>query len=102
MRSTVITKKRGVHNHEMEKLMHISMEYQIQKRTYLSLFTVQTKDRSLFQTMKERAGEDYSQEYVASTSWFKRFKDRFQMHSVRVTGESARKLIDTLDGKKYG
>ena len=34
--------------HEMEKLLHVWMEDQIQKRTPLSLFTVQTKARSLF------------------------------------------------------
>lgn len=104
MRSTVITKQRSGHIHEMEKLLYIWMEEQIQKRTPLSLFTVQMKARSLFQTLKERAGEDDSQEFVASTGWFQRFKKRFQMHSVRVTGEAAsadeegaRKFVDSLD-----
>ena len=78
MRSTVITKQRSGHIHEMEKLLYIWMEEQIQKRTPLSLFTVQMKARSLFQTLKERAGEDDSQEFVASTGWFQRFKKRFQ------------------------
>uniref|UniRef100_A0A8C4NEI8 HTH CENPB-type domain-containing protein n=1 Tax=Eptatretus burgeri TaxID=7764 RepID=A0A8C4NEI8_EPTBU len=62
------------------------------------------KARSLFQTLKECAGEDYSQEFVASTGWFKRFKERFQMNNVRVTGEAAsadeegaRKFVDSLD-----
>ena len=83
MRSTVITKQRSGNNHDMYKLLHIWMEYLFQKQTSLiSLFTVQTNGISLFQTLKERAREDYSQEFVASTSWFKRFKDRFQMHSV--------------------
>jgi len=88
----------------MEKLLHVWMEDQIQKRTPLSLFTVQTKARSLFQTLKERAGENYSQEFVASTGWFKRFKKRFQIHNVRVTGEAAsadeegaRKFVESLD-----
>ena len=44
--------------------------------------------RSLFWTSKERAGDDYSQEFVASTDWFKRFKKGFQFHNVRVTGEA--------------
>ncbi|XP_066228014.1 putative CENPB DNA-binding domain-containing protein 1 [Saccopteryx leptura] len=89
MRSTVITKQRSGPIHEMEKLLYIWMEDQIQKQTRLSLFNVQMKAQSLFQTLKERAGEDYSQEFVASTGWFQRFKKRFQMHSVRVTGEAA-------------
>ncbi|XP_066093617.1 putative CENPB DNA-binding domain-containing protein 1 [Saccopteryx bilineata] len=82
MRSTVITKPRSRPIHEMKKLLYIWMEDQIQKRTPLSLFTVQMKARSLFQTLKECAGEDYSQEFVASTGWFQRFKERFQMQCL--------------------
>ncbi|KAM8769930.1 putative CENPB DNA-binding domain-containing protein 1 [Rhynchonycteris naso] len=65
MRSTVLTKHRSGPIHKMEKLLYIWMEDQIQKRTPLSLFTVQRKARSLFHTLKERAGEDDSQEFVA-------------------------------------
>ncbi|XP_060771024.1 tigger transposable element-derived protein 1-like isoform X4 [Neoarius graeffei] len=103
MRSTVITKQRTGPIHEMEKLLHVWMEDQIAKRTPLSLFTIQTKARSLFQTLKARAGEDYSQEFVASTGWFKRFKKRFELHNIRVTGEAAsadegaRKFTKILD-----
>ncbi|XP_028664019.1 putative CENPB DNA-binding domain-containing protein 1 [Erpetoichthys calabaricus] len=86
LRSTVITKQHTGPIHEMEKLLNIWMEDQIQKQTPLSLFTVQSKARSLFGTLKEHAGEDYSQEFVASTGWFKK---RFQLHNVRVTGEAA-------------
>ncbi|XP_064090764.1 tigger transposable element-derived protein 1-like [Macrobrachium nipponense] len=104
MRSTVITIQRTGPIHEMEKLLHVWMEDQIQKRTPLSLFTVQMKARSLFQTLKERAGVEYKQEFLASVGWFKRFKKRFQLHSVRVTGEAASadeegasKFVDSLD-----
>ncbi|KAI5626234.1 hypothetical protein C0J50_14224 [Silurus asotus] len=101
MRSTVITKQRSGHIHEMEQLLYIWMEEQIQKRTPLSLFTVQMKARSLFQTLKERAGEDYySQEFVASTGWFQRFKKRFQMHSGEAASadeEGTCTFVDSLD-----
>ncbi|XP_076054507.1 putative CENPB DNA-binding domain-containing protein 1 [Oratosquilla oratoria] len=82
MQSTLLTKQRFGPIHEMEKLLHIWMEDQIKKRTPLSLFTVQTKTKSLFQTLKERSGEDYSQYFLASTGWFKRFKNTFQLHNV--------------------
>ena len=59
---------------------------------------------SIFTTLKERAGEDYTQEFTASTGWFKRYKKRFQLHNVRITGEAAsadeegaKKFIETLD-----
>ena len=74
MKSTVITKQRTGPVHEMEKLLSIWMENQIQKRTPLSLFTIQSKARSIFETLKERAREDYNVEFSASTGWVKRFK----------------------------
>nr|XP_033800018.1 tigger transposable element-derived protein 1-like [Geotrypetes seraphini] len=104
LRSTVITKQCTGPFHEMEKLLNIWMEDQIQKQTPLSLFIVQSKARSLFGTLKKCAGEDYSQEFVASTGWFKRFKNRFQLHNVWVTGEAAsadeegaKKFVDSLE-----
>ncbi|XP_039593984.1 CENPB DNA-binding domain-containing protein 1-like [Polypterus senegalus] len=104
LRSTVITKQRTGPIHEVEKLLNIWMEDQIQQQTPLSLFTIQSKARSLFETLKECAGEDYSQEFVASTGWFKRFKKIFQLHNVRVTGEAASadeegasKFVDSFD-----
>ena len=98
MRATVITKQRIGPIHEMEKLLFLWMEDQIQKRTPLSLLTVQSKARSLFDTLKERAGKDYTQTFIASTGWFKRFKRRFNLHSVRVTGESASADVKGAEG----
>ncbi|XP_076032978.1 putative CENPB DNA-binding domain-containing protein 1 [Oratosquilla oratoria] len=72
MRSTVIYKKRMEPIHEMEKLLSVWMEDQIQKTSPLTLFTVQTKAKSLFETLKERARDEYTQDFVASTGWFKR------------------------------
>ena len=76
VQSTTITKQRTGPVYEMETMLYIWMEDQIQKRTPLSLFTVQTEVRSLFQSLKERTGDDCSQEFVASTGWFKRFKKK--------------------------
>ncbi|XP_068218893.1 tigger transposable element-derived protein 1-like [Palaemon carinicauda] len=104
LRSTIITKQRTGPIHEMEKVLHVWIEDQIKKQIPLSLLTVQTKARGLFQKLSERAGEDYSQEFVASTGWFKRFKKRFQLHNILFTGESAssneeeaRKFVDDLN-----
>ncbi|XP_064101295.1 tigger transposable element-derived protein 1-like [Macrobrachium nipponense] len=59
-----------------------------------------TKARSLFETLKKCAGEDYNQEFLASVSWFKRFKNRFQLHNVRVTGEAT--SADEEGATKFG
>jgi hypothetical protein len=84
----------------MEKLLFMWMEDLIQKNTPMSLHTVQAKARSLFQSLKSRAGDDYAEDFQASTGWFKRFKKRFALHNVHVTGEAgsadedgAKKLI---------
>ncbi|CAI9714928.1 Hypothetical predicted protein [Octopus vulgaris] len=85
MRSTVITKQRTGSIQEMEKFPQIWIEDQIPKPASLSRFTQQSKARSLFQALKERSGEEYSQEALASTSLSKSFKETFQLHNVRVT-----------------
>ncbi|XP_064099524.1 tigger transposable element-derived protein 1-like [Macrobrachium nipponense] len=77
MRSTVITKQQSGPIHEMEKLLNVWIESQLQKRVPLSLHILQTKALSIFKTLKERAGADYTQEFSASTGWFKRFKKNF-------------------------
>ncbi|XP_068605023.1 tigger transposable element-derived protein 1-like [Brachionichthys hirsutus] len=93
MHSTVITKQRTGPIHEMEKLLHAWIEEQIRNRTPVSLLTVQAKARSLFQTLKERAGRSYGREFVASTGWFKRFERRFRLQNVRLGS-----FVDELDG----
>ncbi|XP_067943322.1 tigger transposable element-derived protein 1-like [Watersipora subatra] len=78
------------------------MENEIQKQTPLSLLTIQTKARSLYETIKEDAGDDCIVEF--STNMFTRLKKHFKLHSVRVTGETAstdgeggKKFVDNLD-----
>ena len=65
---------------------------------------MQTKARSLLQTLKEHARKDNGQEFVPNTGWFKRFKKRFQFQNVQVTRkaviadeEEADKLVDNRD-----
>ncbi|XP_029633925.1 uncharacterized protein LOC115209617 isoform X1 [Octopus sinensis] len=100
MKSTILTKQRQGPIHEMEKLLFMWMKDLIQKKTPISLLTVQTKARSLFQTLKSRSGYDYAQDFQASKGWFMRFKKRFALHNVRVAGstdEGAQKFVDRFD-----
>lgn len=104
IKSTILTKQRQGPIHEMEKLLFMWMEDLIQKNTPMSLHTVQAKARSLFQSLKSRAGDDYAEDFQASTGWFKRFKKRFALHNVHVTGEAgsadedgAKKFVDSFD-----
>uniref|UniRef100_A0A8C9W2M3 HTH CENPB-type domain-containing protein n=1 Tax=Scleropages formosus TaxID=113540 RepID=A0A8C9W2M3_SCLFO len=102
LKATIITKKRQGPIDEMEKLLVTWMEDQTQKRVPLSLLTIQAKARSLFEALKERAGDGYTQTFTASHGWFQRFKNRYNLRSVKVSGESAsadallHRYVDTL------
>jgi hypothetical protein len=61
------------------------MEDQIKKRAPLSLMTVQTKARSLFEAIKGKYSDPYAK-FVASNGWFNR-KARASFHNVKVSCE---------------
>ncbi|XP_014774300.1 uncharacterized protein LOC106872008 isoform X1 [Octopus bimaculoides] len=100
MKSTILTKQRQGPIHEMEKLLFMWMKGLIQKKTPISLLTVQTKAKSLFQTLKSRSGDDYTQDFQASKGWFIRFKKRFALHNVCVIGEAG--SADEEGAQKFG
>lgn len=45
-------------------------------------------------SVKEHAEGDYSQGFVANTCWLKKFKKRFKIHNVRMSGEAASKFFE--------
>ncbi|XP_066203011.1 putative CENPB DNA-binding domain-containing protein 1 [Saccopteryx leptura] len=69
MRSTVITKQRSRPIHEMEKLLYIWMEDQIQKRTPISLFTVQIDEDEKSISDSENACWRRLQSRICSKHW---------------------------------
>ena len=75
------------------------MEDLIQKNTPISLHTVQAKARSLVKNLKSRAGCDNEEEFPASNGWFSRFKKRFALHNVRITGEAG--SSDVVGAQKF-
>uniref|UniRef100_K7GEK8 HTH CENPB-type domain-containing protein n=1 Tax=Pelodiscus sinensis TaxID=13735 RepID=K7GEK8_PELSI len=89
MKSKILTKQRAGPILEMEKLLVLWMEDQIEKRTPLSLMTIQAKAHSLFEDLNKKEGYDYDQTFTASHSWFNRFKMRPNLHNVKLSGEAA-------------
>ncbi|XP_075070462.1 putative CENPB DNA-binding domain-containing protein 1 [Mixophyes fleayi] len=69
----IITRQRKGLIHEMEKLLAIWFDDQLQKRMPMSLFIIQAKARSIFDTLKEREGEESTETFMASHGWFQRF-----------------------------
>lgn len=64
--------------------------------------TITAKAKSLFAMLKEKAGPNYSFEFTASSGWFKRFKNLFSLHNMKVSRESAdvkaaEQFLETLD-----
>ncbi|XP_066950700.1 tigger transposable element-derived protein 1-like [Macrobrachium rosenbergii] len=87
--STLISKKRIGPLEEMEQLLVTWMEDQIQKRMPLSLLTIQTKARMLFDELKKNYDDNHNKSFVASAGWFHRFKNHHNFHSVKISGEAA-------------
>lgn len=71
LQQLLLKKKRQGPIHEMEKLL---MENVIKKCTPISLLTIQSKAKSLFNTLKEWEGEDYKENYQAKNRCFQHFK----------------------------
>ncbi|KAK8743629.1 hypothetical protein OTU49_001173, partial [Cherax quadricarinatus] len=82
MKSTIITKKRGDPVAQMEKMLTVWLEDYRQKKVNVMLSEVQRKVKSLFNMLIQLAGEGYNQEFIASDGWFRRFRQRCQIHLV--------------------
>lgn len=56
----------------------------------ISLNIIQFKVKQLFNKLKEENGEEsHNVEFNANRGWFERFKNRFNFHNIKVTGEAA-------------
>ncbi|XP_032090728.1 tigger transposable element-derived protein 1-like isoform X2 [Thamnophis elegans] len=100
----IITRQRKGLIHETEKLLMLWIEDQIQKRIPISLPLIQAKARSIFATLKERAGEECTETFTASRGWFMRFQRRFNYHTMHPPGEAegadeiaAQRFLDYFD-----
>ena len=90
IKSTIITKQREGPIAEMEKMLYTWLEDNRQRNVKMMLRGVQSKATSLFKMVKERAGEESAHiEFIASDGWFRRFRERYQVHYVISKGEAA-------------
>jgi len=102
-KATRLTKIREGSISCMEKLLMTWIEDQTQKGIPLSTMTITTKAKSLFVMLKEKAGLD-DVEFTASSRWFQPFKNRYSLHNVKMSSESAsadvkaaEEFLETLD-----
>jgi len=87
--SNKINRTRNPLMENMEKMLCLWIEDQNQRRVPVSLSIIQFKAKSLFSKLKEEIGEEsHNIEFNASRGWFERFKNRFNFHNIKVTGEA--------------
>ncbi|XP_058413362.1 activity-dependent neuroprotector homeobox protein 2 isoform X3 [Diceros bicornis minor] len=104
LKAMKLTKIREGPISDMEKLLMTWIEDQTQKHIPLSTMMITAKAKSLFAMLKEKAGPDCNVEFNASSGWFKRFKNRYSLHNVKVNDQSANadvmateEFLETLD-----
>jgi len=73
----------------MERRLSIWVDVQTQWNMPLSQLIIRGKARSIFRHIQEGGGGDTSETFTASRGWFDRFKQRTNLHSIRITGEAA-------------
>jgi hypothetical protein len=73
---------------ETESLLTAWIEDCHQKRIPLSRAAIQTKALNLFMGVKETNNE-VDETSNSSDGWFDRFKNRVQLHNVKITGKAA-------------
>lgn len=87
MKASVISKKRNNAFTEMETMLAIWIKNQTHKRVPLTLSMIQAKARSIYNSLKEKSGETDTV-FVASHSWFNRFKARTNLYSVNISDDA--------------
>ncbi|XP_069937083.1 tigger transposable element-derived protein 1-like [Cherax quadricarinatus] len=98
--TTKVIRKRDNLIADMEKLLMVWIDDQTSHKVPLSRAIIQSKALSLFNSMKAERGEEAAEDkFSASRGWFNRFKERSQLHNIRVQGEAA--SADNLAAENY-
>lgn len=77
---------------KMERLLSLWIDDLNKKKIPVSQQLIQEKALSLYDDLKAAEGEDAptrKREFVASRGWFDRFKRRFNLHYLKLSGEVA-------------
>lgn len=96
-----LTRQRNWILEKMEKLLIIWIEDNNKRRMPMSQMTIQEKALSIFENLKngytDESAEDVT--FQASRGWFEKFKNRFNLHNLKMKGEAA--SADEPAAKEY-
>ena len=88
--NTKIIRKRDYVIAEMEKVLVLWIEDQTSHNVPLSQSLIQSKALTLFNSIKASKGDEAKDDkFEARRGWYMRFKERSQLHNIKVQGEAA-------------
>ncbi|KAF0746713.1 tigger transposable element-derived protein 1-like [Aphis craccivora] len=91
---------RDVMVEKTEKALNIWIEDQTQKKVPLSSIIIREKAKQLHQHFTSSSkGDSENSSFLASKGWFEKFKNRCNLHNVKLVGESA--SADHLAAKNF-
>jgi hypothetical protein len=90
MQSTILSKRQGTVTGEMEKSLKLRTKDQY-RDIPINISTIQVMALSLYDYWKKCLGASAANtlEIHATKVWFNRFKNKVQLHNIRLSGESA-------------
>uniref|UniRef100_S4RKA0 HTH CENPB-type domain-containing protein n=1 Tax=Petromyzon marinus TaxID=7757 RepID=S4RKA0_PETMA len=96
-----LTRKRSPLMENMEESLGMWIKHQNEHRMPLSTALIQAKALRLFNDFKKRAGESAANEtFGASTGWYAKFKGRYNLRHLKMTGETAGADVEAAEAFK--
>ncbi|KAK9512965.1 hypothetical protein O3M35_001264 [Rhynocoris fuscipes] len=85
-----LTRQRNWIMEKMEKLLIIWIEDNNKRKIPMSKMTIQEKALGIFENLKKGdTNESEDVTFQASRGWFEKFKNRFNLHNLKLKGEAA-------------
>jgi len=87
LRASNVSYTRNFNIEKMEQLLTLWVDDLNQKRIRLTQRAIAAKARSLFEGIQQKEGGNET--FTASKGWFARFRQRSQIHCIKISGEAA-------------
>uniref|UniRef100_A0A8C4Q849 Uncharacterized protein n=2 Tax=Eptatretus burgeri TaxID=7764 RepID=A0A8C4Q849_EPTBU len=82
---------------KMERMLSTWIEHQNQENVPVGMLVIQAKARSIYEDLINDEGE--VKPFNASSGWFSNFRNRYNYHNIKMTGEAV--AADTVAAEKF-